>query len=144
MGPPPPQPKIPEFGPGRPRDPKNRVPRVFFMKIRPGGRSGDLNRTYFEPKRGLAHVCSSLPRKRLGGTCRGAGDAQGDLLLGKLEHTWDTPRSGRKSVRFRSPDLHPGRIFMKRTRGIRFLGSRGRWEPNWGILSWGVGGPRML
>ena len=62
-------------------------------------------------------------------------------LLGKLEHTWAKPRYGRKSVRFRSPDLPPGRIFMKRTRGIRCLGSRGRWEPNLGILSWGGGGP---
>ena len=45
MGPPPPQLKIPQFGSQRPRDPQNRIPRVRFMKIRPGGRSGDLNRT---------------------------------------------------------------------------------------------------
>ena len=57
--------------------------------------------------------------------------------LGKLEHTWAKPINGSKSVRLRSPDLPPGRIFMKRTRGIRFFGSRGRWEPNWGILSLG-------
>ena len=31
--------------------------------------------------------------------------------LGKLEHTLAKPRYGRKSVRFRSPDLPPGRIF---------------------------------
>ena len=48
-GPPPPQLKIPQFGSQRPRDPKHRIPRVRFMKIRPGGRSGDLNRADFEP-----------------------------------------------------------------------------------------------
>ena len=61
MGPPPPKLKIPQFGSQRPRDPKNRIPRVRFMKIRPGGRSGDLNRTDLRPYLGLAHVCSSLP-----------------------------------------------------------------------------------
>ena len=61
--------------------------------------------------------------------------------LGKLAHVWAKPRYGRKSVRFGSPDLPPGRIFMKRTRGIRFLGSRGSGEPNWVILGWGGGGP---
>ena len=61
-GPPAPQLKIPLFGSQRPRDPKNRIPRVRFMKIRPGGRSGDLNRTDLRPYLGLAHVCSSLPR----------------------------------------------------------------------------------
>ena len=52
-GPPPPKLKIPQFGPQSSRDPKNQIPRVFFMKIRPGGRSGDLNRTDFEPKMGF-------------------------------------------------------------------------------------------
>ena len=66
------------------------------------------------------------------------------ICLGKLEHTWANPRYGRKSVRFRSPDLPPGRIFMKRTRGIRFGGSRGLGEPNWVILGWVVGDPCML
>ena len=66
---------------------------------------------------------------------------RGPMYLGKLKHTWAKPRYGRKSVRFKSPDLPPGRIFMKRTRGIGFLGSRGRWEPNLGILNWGDGGP---
>ena len=48
-----PQLKIPQFGSQRPRDPKHRIPRVRFMKIRPGGRSGDLNRTDFEPEMGF-------------------------------------------------------------------------------------------
>ena len=60
-GPPTPQLKIPQFGSQSPRDPKNQIPRVRFMKIRPGGRSGDLNRTDLRPYLGLAHVCSSLP-----------------------------------------------------------------------------------
>ena len=109
------------------------------MKIRPGARSGDLNRTDLQPYLRLAHVCSSLPRfssPRWPPLGPGPGP-----WLGKLEHTFAKPRYGRKSVRFRSPDPSPGRIFMKRTRGIRFFGSRGRWEPNWGILSWGGGGP---
>ena len=41
-GPPTPQLKIPQFGSQRPRDPKNRIPRVRFMKIRPGGGRGTL------------------------------------------------------------------------------------------------------
>ena len=40
--------------------------------------------------------------------------------------------SQRKSVRFGSPDLSPGRFFMKRTRGIWFLGSWGHWRPTSG------------
>ena len=49
MGPPPPDPKIPKFGSQRPRDPKHRIPRVCFMKNRPGARSGDLNQTDVRP-----------------------------------------------------------------------------------------------
>ena len=47
--PPPPNSKFPNLAPNGPGTPKNRIPRVRFMKIRPGGRSGDLNRTDFEP-----------------------------------------------------------------------------------------------
>ena len=50
-GPPTPQLKIPQFGSQRPRDPKNLIPRVRFMKIRPArlgpgswGRRGHTNR----------------------------------------------------------------------------------------------------
>ena len=35
--------------------------------------------------------------------------------FGWVNYTWAKPRYGRKSVRFRFPDLPPGRIFMKRT-----------------------------
>ena len=62
----PPQPKITQFCSPRPRDPQNRIPRVRFMKIRPGGRSGDLNRTDLRPHLGLANVCSSLPSLEVG------------------------------------------------------------------------------
>ena len=61
----PPQLKFPQFGSQPPRGPKHRIPRVRFMKIRPGGRSGDLNRTDLRPYLGLAHLCSSLPRKEV-------------------------------------------------------------------------------
>ena len=82
MGPPPPQLKIPQFGSQGPRDPQNRIPRVRFMNIRPGGGVGTP-----------------------------AGPHAPGPDLGELEHTWAKPRYGRKSVRFRSPDLPPGRFF---------------------------------
>ena len=63
-GPPTPQPQIPDFGAQRPRDPKHQIPRVRFMKNRPGDRSGDLNRTDLWPYVGLAHVCYSYPSER--------------------------------------------------------------------------------
>ena len=63
MGPRPPDPQIPKFGSQRPRDPKNRIPRVRFMKNRPGARSGDLNRTDLRPYVGLAHICYSYPSR---------------------------------------------------------------------------------
>ena len=46
------------------------------MKIRPGGRSGDLNRTDLRPYLGLAHVCSSLPSSWAGAK-PGPGRPQG-------------------------------------------------------------------
>ena len=41
-----------------------------------------------------------------------------NAYLGKLEHTCAKRIYGHKSVRLGSPDLSPGRFFMKRTRGI--------------------------
>ena len=57
--------KIPKFGLRRPRDPNNQIPRVRFTKIRPGGRSGDLNRTDLRPYLGLAQIG---PRARAPGS----------------------------------------------------------------------------
>ena len=44
-------------------------------------------------------LCSLALRETAEKKCRARVD------LGKLEHTWAKPRYGRKSVRFRSPDL---------------------------------------
>ena len=62
MGARPPDPQIPKVGSQRPRDPKNRIPRVRFMRNRPGDRSGDPNRTDLRPYVGLAHVCYNYTR----------------------------------------------------------------------------------
>ena len=72
-----------------------------------------------------------------------AGDASRGC---RTSHVPQVPRAAgaagaRKSVRIRSPELRPGRIFVKRTREIRFLESRGRGGPNVGIWRSGGVGP---
>ena len=57
----PPNSKFPNLAPNGPGTPKNRIPRVRFMKIRAGGRSGDLNRTDLRPYLGLAQIGPRAP-----------------------------------------------------------------------------------
>ena len=50
-------------------------------------------------------------------------------VIGKLEHTSGKPKFTHKSARIRLPDFALGQFFMNQLRGIRFVGSRGRWGP---------------